>query len=59
MAKIKNDPDTYLRRSDLSPQGKETPPKILPMSSERAKEFLSTPMDERFYVDLRAMIASN
>jgi hypothetical protein len=59
MAKIKNDPGTYLRRSDLGPQGKETPPKILPMSGERAKEFLLSPMDERFYVDLRAMSASN
>jgi hypothetical protein len=59
MEKVKNDPGTYLRRSNLSPRGKEIPPKTLPMSSERVKEFLSSPMDERFYVDLRAIISSN
>jgi hypothetical protein len=59
MAKIKNDSSAYIRRSDLGPQSAEAPTKILPMSAERAEQFLSSPMDARFYVDLRSKIASD
>jgi hypothetical protein len=57
MAKIKNDSSAYIRRSDLGPQSAEAP--TLPMSAERAEQFLSSPMDTRFYVDLRSKIASD
>lgn len=59
MAKIKNDPRTYVRRSDLDSSGNEARVQALPVSRERAQEFLSAEMDERFYVDLRARIAAS
>jgi hypothetical protein len=59
MAKINNNSSAYVRRSDLGPQSAEAPTKILPMSVERAEQFLSAPMDARFYVDLRSKIDSD
>jgi hypothetical protein len=52
MAIIKNDADTYIRRSDIGRVVLQQSEKMV-LNESRANEFRTAPIDERFYVDLR------
>jgi hypothetical protein len=55
MRKIKNDPKSYLRRSDFaSPTGGEGDGDVGRVSRTRGKAFLTVPIDDGFYIDFRA-----
>lgn len=52
MAKIKNDPAKYVRRSGL-PLSKvdATVAKVIRTSRKRDQEFMTAPIDQNFYID--------
>lgn len=51
MAKIKNDPSKYVKRSDLSSPKKEDGFKAVCAVNRTEKDFLAATIDDRFYVD--------
>lgn len=52
MAKVKNDPTKYIKRSDLSSsKASSANTKVVRTSWKRDQEFLTAPIDQRFYID--------
>ena len=56
MNRIKNNPDDYLKRSDLGPKRRE-PPKgqHTPGDKKREKDYLIAPIDDAGYIDFKML----
>lgn len=54
MAKIRNDPTRYVKRSDIaSHKSGRSERQVIQISVERERAFMTAPIDERFYIDFR------
>jgi hypothetical protein len=52
MKRVRNDPDNYVKRSDLGPRRQDRPSDLHgPEQLQREKDYLVAPIDEAGYVD--------